>query len=213
MFVSLLIVLAVTDSDQDGIPDSGDNCADSGTTVVDQFGCSCTQKTCPAGQTCINDNGEAVCSSSGSDDGGSSEDSDDTEETMQFMIDCFADASPGNAEDAEYFSLGDPLIYETAIQALQEYGITNSGASSDDYIEAVASYVDNHMEWVKDGGAWDDKQSARRTINESGSRECGADYCGDCEDHAILRAALLRSLGVSWKCVYSADAIVKEDEE
>lgn len=35
--------------------------------------------------------------------------------------------------------------------------------------------------------------------------ECPKDYCGDCEDHAILRAALMRSLGIPWDCVYCAD--------
>ena len=34
---------------------------------------------------------------------------------------------------------------------------------------------------------------------------CPGDYCGDCEDHAILREALMRSLGVSWRCAFCAD--------
>ena len=50
LFTLLLAVIsyaAVPDSDQDGVPDSEDQCLDSGTNVVDQFGCSCAQKNCP----------------------------------------------------------------------------------------------------------------------------------------------------------------------
>ena len=39
---------AVPDSDADGVPDSDDNCQNSQTDVVDQFGCSCEQKNCPS---------------------------------------------------------------------------------------------------------------------------------------------------------------------
>ena len=46
LFVSI-IYAAVSDSDQDGVPDANDRCPDSDTTVVDQFGCSCSQKDCP----------------------------------------------------------------------------------------------------------------------------------------------------------------------
>jgi hypothetical protein len=35
--------------------------------------------------------------------------------------------------------------------------------------------------------------------------ECPNDYCSDCEDHAILREALMRHFGVSKDCAYCAD--------
>jgi rhodanese-related sulfurtransferase len=34
---------------------------------------------------------------------------------------------------------------------------------------------------------------------------CPTLYCGDCEDYAIFREALMRSLGVSWRCAFCAD--------
>ncbi len=37
------------------------------------------------------------------------------------------------------------------------------------------------------------------------AKECPKDYCGDCEDHAILRAALMYALGISSDCAYCAD--------
>jgi hypothetical protein len=61
-------------------------------------------------------------------------------------------------------------------------------------------------------------QSARYTIEESGARYgvyqspygwvpdyCPTRFCGDCEDHAILREALLRTLGISEACAMCAD--------
>jgi hypothetical protein len=61
-------------------------------------------------------------------------------------------------------------------------------------------------------------QSAAWTITESGNRlgahdgpgyyvfdYCPTRFCGDCEDHAILREALLRVLGISAECAYCAD--------
>lgn len=98
-----------------------------------------------------------------------------------------------------------------------------------DYImEAIAYYVDQHTTWMDDsgcdichpgggvslepGGVID----AEDMIQRSGSRHgiilgfqqvdtCPNDYCGDCEDLAILREALMRSLGISWKCAFCAD--------
>jgi hypothetical protein len=61
-------------------------------------------------------------------------------------------------------------------------------------------------------------QSASWTITESGDRlgahdepgyfvfeYCPTRFCGDCEDHAILREALMRVLGISSACAYCAD--------
>jgi hypothetical protein len=68
-------------------------------------------------------------------------------------------------------------------------------------MEAVAMYVDAHMGYVAETA--DHAQSAAETIKTSRSR-CNQDYCGDCEDFAILRLALMRSLGVSPECAFSA---------
>ena len=98
-----------------------------------------------------------------------------------------------------------------------------------DYImEAVAYYVDKHTMFMFDsacdicdpgGGASLDPGgaiSAEDMIQRSGGRTgiipgyqhvdtCPNDYCGDCEDQAILREALMRSLGVSWRCAFCVD--------
>ncbi len=39
---------AVPDADKDGVPDAEDNCPNSDSNVVDQFGCTCPQKNCPS---------------------------------------------------------------------------------------------------------------------------------------------------------------------
>src|SRR3989338_3598025 len=59
LFLFLILInlsSAVPDLDQDGVPDANDNCPNSDSTVVDQFGCSCEQKNCPlvdANKPCI----------------------------------------------------------------------------------------------------------------------------------------------------------------
>ena len=100
---------------------------------------------------------------------------------------------------------------------------------STDYImEAVAYYVHQHTRYMLDeygdicdpgggpsldpGGAINAEDmillSGRRSGIIPGYQPvdaCPGDYCGDCEDHAILREALMRSLGVSWRCAFCAD--------
>ncbi len=73
----------------------------------------------------------------------------------------------------------------------------------DRYVEAVAWYVDRHMEYVSDG-LFGGAQSAYETITDTAHRGPG-DFNGDCEDHAILRAALLRALKFGPDCVFCAD--------
>jgi hypothetical protein len=157
--------------------------------------------------------------------------------------DCFADAGFGSAEDAGKFSFGHSAVESTAARALMEYAsclrsdICRAGlptvdplrdysmitaadleTSTDDIIEAVGWYVDEHMSYMFDNGG-PEVQSARYTIEESHSKhgtlsiggthisgmDCPTDYCGDCEDHAILRESLIRTLGVSWRCAYCVD--------
>ena len=100
---------------------------------------------------------------------------------------------------------------------------------STDYImEAVAYYVHQHTRYMLDeygdicdpgggpsldpGGAINAEDmillSGRRSGIIPGYQPvdaCPGDYCGDCEDNAILREALMRSLGVSWRCAFCAD--------
>lgn len=87
-------------------------------------------------------------------------------------------------------------------------------------MEAAAWYVNEHMRYMYDGDD-DSVQGAAYTITESGSRsgkimnyttdekvhvdQCPNDFCGDCEDHAILREAIMRRLGIRWECAFCAD--------
>jgi len=94
-------------------------------------------------------------------------------------------------------------------------------AQNTDYImEAVAYYVDQHTTYMPDDDSYIYDPgvviNAEDMIMRSGGRSgiingyqhvdtCPNDYCGDCEDYAILREALMRSLGVSWSCAFCAD--------
>ena len=124
---------------------------------------------------------------------------------------------PGNGPSSGLFSLKDSddlnVVHTFATIALLEYAqhlgqdintYYTGVEQGDRYIEAVAWYVDRHMEYVSDGGSWDGAQKAYRTLTQSGHRG-SKDFAGDCEDHAILRAALLRSLGMSHRCIFCAD--------
>ena len=92
--------------------------------------------------------------------------------------------------------------------------------SSDYIMEAVAYYVDKHTTYMYDDDCdicdFDGAINAEDMILRSGSRSgklgngtyvdhCPTDFCGDCEDYAILREALMRVLGISWRCAYCAD--------
>jgi len=87
-------------------------------------------------------------------------------------------------------------------------------------MEAVAWYVAKYMQYMYDVDG--EVQNASYTITESRFRsgnipgpddtrvhvaQCptGKLYCGDCEDHAILRLALMRYLHVGWDCAFCAD--------
>jgi hypothetical protein len=145
----------------------------------------------------------------GVDSGGSS--------PAKYMNCLLGSINPGNATDSGYFSLKNSselmVVKAFATVALMEYA-QNQGQNfntfysgvekADRYVEAIAYYVNEHMEWVKDGGSWSGKQSAIRTLTESAHRG-SKDFHGDCEDHAILRAALLRSLGFNHRCIFCAD--------
>lgn len=125
--------------------------------------------------------------------------------------------NPGNGSSSSYYSLKDSddlnVVHTFATIALLEYAqhlghdintYYTGPEQGDRYVDAVAWYVDRHMEYVADGGSWNGAQNAYRTLTQSGHRG-SKDFAGDCEDHAILRAALLRSLGMNHTCVFCAD--------
>lgn len=125
------------------------------------------------------------------------------------------------------YQLSDSVVQAAAQDALIEYAndqgiLITEVDSADEYVAAVAAYVDNHMSWTSDGShnpncintvhglgyspGWDFPIPASYTITYTGDPSCNCpnDYCGDCEDHAILRAALLRALGFAPECIWDA---------
>jgi len=148
--------------------------------------------------------------------------------------DCMADAGFGSGPESDKFSFGTYGVRHASSNALMEYAdclqddACRSGlptapiltdyssvsaedleTSPDTIQEAVGYYVDQHMEYLYDdlwGSGAPNIQDAEYTIEQSSSR-CSMDYCGDCEDHAILRHALMRQLGVSADCAWLADHI------
>lgn len=66
LLAALVSFALVPDSDHDGVPDDKDQCPNSQTTVVDQFGCGCEQRNCPSDNNpCTDDcgfvNGVSTC--------------------------------------------------------------------------------------------------------------------------------------------------------
>ncbi len=95
--------------------------------------------------------------------------------------------------------------------ALREYANDNPGIwlsqldTADEYMEAIAHYVYKHMSYMTDdntSSAYFGAQTFWYTATQSATRGCGNDYCGDCEDFAIMRMTLLLALGVSDNCVF-----------
>jgi len=125
------------------------------------------------------------------------------------------------------YQLSDPVLSQTAQNVLIEYANNHnvniaSINTADLLVAAVAEYVSNHMTWTSDGNhnpacingvhglnyqpGWDFPIPANYTIRYTGDPRCNCptDFCGDCEDHAILRAALLRALGFAPECIWDA---------
>jgi len=101
------------------------------------------------------------------------------------------------------------LARSLALDALREYADYRRTSvwnldTSDEYMEAVAYYVDQHMTYMSDSSppAYSSAQTFWYTVTESSTRGCGNDYCGDCEDYAILRMSLLMALSVDDDCVF-----------
>jgi len=139
-------------------------------------------------------------------------------------MDCLNDFSQGSGASSDYYSFYNSFIDSVANEALINYvlhkgedpAVFYSGVEqADRYVEAVAWFVEENMEYMDDPGyfdSWWGAQSAGATVMSSGERGCGFDFCGDCEDFSILRATLLRRLGFSWKCIFSADHHSNEDQ-
>ncbi len=119
---------------------------------------------------------------------------------------------------ANLYRLDQAIVLTHAQNAVMEYAqnqgltVAQVTATADNLVAAVAFYVDRHMSWRSDADnqpvfaangfsgyspGWDFPQPADLTLTISGDLTNGAandDFQGDCEDHAILRAALLRAL-------------------
>jgi subtilase family serine protease/thiol-disulfide isomerase/thioredoxin/uncharacterized membrane protein YphA (DoxX/SURF4 family) len=117
----------------------------------------------------------------------------------------------------------DPLLDFTTVT------VADLAENSDYIMEAVAYYVDKHTTYMFDdddcticdegGGVHFEPTGAIAAADMISSSQyrsgdlsdgthvdtCPTDYCGDCEDHAILREALMRELGISPQCAYCAD--------
>lgn len=128
-------------------------------------------------------------------------------------------ASTVEQTGANLYRLDKPAVFIHAVNAVTEYAAA-TGLSVDDIlgiadnmVAAVAWYVDRHMSWRSDtlnrqvfaangfgaySPGWDFPQPADLTLTISGNLTNASpndDFQGDCEDFAILRAALLRRLG------------------
>jgi hypothetical protein len=128
----------------------------------------------------------------------------------------------------EYLNcLKDPNCRNTlpSIDPLMDFStitVEDLARNSDYIMEAVAYFVDKNGQWMSDGDwpYYDDCQAgahggicdnfgvinAEDMIIWSQFREgCTKHFCGDCEDLAVLREALMRALGISWRCAFLAD--------
>lgn len=139
-------------------------------------------------------------------------------------MNCISVINPGTGPSSNLFSIGNAnqriIVVAYANTALMEYAYDNGAdfntfytgvTKPDKYVEAVAAFVDRHMSYVSDGGSFSGAQSALTTLTNTGHRGPG-DFNGDCEDHAILRAALLRALGFSQYCIFCADHHNSKDQ-
>ncbi|NUQ23311.1 MAG: hypothetical protein HUU34_05115 [Saprospiraceae bacterium] len=129
---------------------------------------------------------------------------------------------------ANLYRLDHAIVRTHALNAVMEYAsdkgidpVTVSN-TADHMVAAVAYYVDKHMSWRDDSTnqtvfasngfasyapGWDFPQPADLTLRISGNlanADPKDDFMGDCEDHAILRSALLRALGFAPWAIWDA---------
>lgn len=129
---------------------------------------------------------------------------------------------------ANLYRLDKTIVARSAIDALAEYANANNTNVlhvldvADLTVAAVALYVDQHMSyrndasnravfilngWLSYNPGWDFPQPADLTLTISGNLTNASpkdDYLGDCEDYAILRAALLRATGFAPWAIWNA---------
>ena len=148
-------------------------------------------------------------------------------------INCLSDLTMGTNPSAYLLSPEQAsYIRSTALGALAEFAndkhiAISSLDTSDEYIEAISWWVARNMGYRGDDlneralndmlglgydpGDYDHGDfpvPAYYTLNYSGlalSTDPSKSFFGDCEDFAILESALLRSLGVSHKCIFNAE--------
>jgi hypothetical protein len=127
-----------------------------------------------------------------------------------------------NPECRAMLQVADPLMDFSRVT------VADLEQNTDYIMEAVAYYVYQHTTYMFDsacsmcdpgggpsldpGGAISAADMIQRSSGRGGIiagyqhvDTCPNDYCGDCEDQAILREALIRSLGVSWRCAFCVD--------
>jgi hypothetical protein len=142
-------------------------------------------------------------------------------QALEEYANCLREA-PGYEDCRATLHVTDPLMDFSTVT------VADLEESTDYIMEAVAYYVAEHTTYMYDDDdcdICDDSRggdlgptgaiNAADMILRSGGRSgklgddthdtCPNDYCGDCEDHAILREALMRSLGVSSRCAFCAD--------
>jgi hypothetical protein len=148
-------------------------------------------------------------------------------------VNCLSDFTIGSNPSAYLYS-PEQLSYirSTALGALAEFANErhiniSSLDTSDEYIEAISWWVARHMGYRGDdvneralndilGLGYDPGDynhtdfpvPAYYTLNYSSlalSTDPSKSCFGDCEDFAILESALLRSLGVSYTCIFNAE--------
>ncbi len=137
-------------------------------------------------------------------------------------------ASTAEQTGANLYRLDKFIVTTHAMNAVMEYAnnqmitVAEVLSTADNMVAAVAWYVDEHMSWRSDAinrtvfadngyssynPGWDFPQPADLTLTISGNltnTNPGDDFKGDCEDHAILRAALLRALGFAPWAIWDA---------
>jgi hypothetical protein len=85
-------------------------------------------------------------------------------------VDCIkSSVNIGDADDADLYSLSEPVVESVAMDALQGYVEENDldfdayyqgVEKADRYVEAVAWYVEKYMLWIEDAGDWEGTQKA-----------------------------------------------------
>lgn len=148
------------------------------------------------------------------------------------IYDCLSPDTFGTSNPV-IFPMDDPVISQTASQALREYADRKKISISDidsveEKMEASLEFIQNHMSYrsddenkkaVESAGVnylppasqyGDYPMSLPIAVKYTSLNGCTLDseFCGDCEDFSIMFTTLARSMGVNSKCVYSASGLL-----